>query len=320
MIKIQLYCAAQVHKIFKMAVNKFQFKRLSLLHGLFLSYNRISFTDLLTQLNNQLDTDKRIARRTLFLDIAQLKELGAPIMKEGKLYTYAEGFSLFEVFNPTEVELMRETVGLLRRIAAFEYIKDFLPEIESLMLKLNSQELQQRKVIYFEQNSQYQGIEYLHTLYHHISTENVLEVTYVDFQSNVFQHIFHPYLLKEYNRRWYVFGLEQESKEIYRFPLDRIRKVETSTKRIDYQPNEEWDAEQHFKEMVGISREIGQQPETIRLRAFDTTVDYLLTKPLHVSQRLTNESETHSDFEYVVIRNYEFEALVRSFGNAVKEV
>lgn len=303
-----------------MAVNKFQFKRLSLVHSLFLSYSRINFAELLQRLNNQLDTDKQISKRTLFLDLALLKEMGAPIIKEEKYYRYAGAFSLFEVFNPTETELMRETVDLLKRVATFDYVKDFLPEIENLVLKLHSHEAEPQKIIYFDQNAQYQGIDHLTTLYEHILEANVILITYIDFKDNFFQHILHPYLLKEYNKRWYVFGQENESGEIYRFPLDRIRKIERTAGELFFKPNELWDAGQHFAEMVGISREIGQQPETIRLRAFGTTPDYLLTKPLHTSQKLIDETHPYCDFEYFVVRNYEFESLVRSFGDGVEEI
>jgi predicted DNA-binding transcriptional regulator YafY len=302
-----------------MAVNKFQFKRLSLLHGLFLSYTRISLADLLTILNNRLDTDKQISKRTLFLDIALLKELGAPIIKESKYYQYAEAFSLYEVFNPTETELMREAVDLLKRIASFDYVKEFLPEIENLVLKLNLHESQTRKIIFFDHNDQYQGIELLSVLYNHIDSENVLHITYVDFENATFHYILHPYILKEYNMRWYVFGQENESGEIYRFPLDRIRKIELASKDIIFKPNQVWNVEQHFAEMVGISREIGQEPEIVKLRAYGVTADYLLTKPIHTSQQLINESKAHSDFELLVVRNYELEAVIRSFGSQLEE-
>jgi hypothetical protein len=66
-------------------------------------------------------------------------------------------------------------------------------------------------VIGLESNIDLKGIEYLSQLYDAIINEQVLEVEYQDFKSEEpFTLTFHPYYLKQYNNRWFVFGLNEE--------------------------------------------------------------------------------------------------------------
>ena len=49
----------------------------------------------------------------------------------------------------------------------------------------------------------------------------------------------HPYFLKEYNRRWYIFGAAEEDGKLLSFSLDRIDGIKplASHKYIEYKGN-----------------------------------------------------------------------------------
>lgn len=303
-----------------MPINKDQFYRIGQIHSALLSYKGFTFNELLERINQNNPADKHIGRRTLFLDLALMKSLGAPLEKKRKEpYRYTHSFSLFEVFNTNEKEVLKEAVELLKRIEKLPINNRLVPSLTPFIVGLEARTGPTRKMVYFDVNEHYQGLAYLEVLFNHVFEEQVIKVSYVSFENEQFVFTFHPYLLKEYSQRWYVYGLEHGSREIRRFPLDRIRKIEKDNE-VTFVPNEIWDAELHFSEMVGISRTADQKPEKIKIRSFGITSDYLLTKPLHHSQRLVDEAEGHCEFEYFVIRNYEFESLLRSFGDGVVEV
>lgn len=302
-----------------MAINKDQFRRIRIIHEALLSYRGYSFTMLLEKVNSTID--KPVSKRTLFSDLALLRELGAPLerTKRNRPYRYTRSFSLFDVFNPTEAELLSTSIQLLRRVSKLSIVETILPELNQFVLQLEAAENPEKKVVFFDDNHLYQGSAYLEPLFGFITSEIVLKIVYLTFDGLKYEGMLHPYLLKEYNSRWYLYGREHDLGEIHRFPLDRIRSI-TPCHETAYSPNDFWDAEQHFSEMVGISREANQKPERIKIRSMGVTSDYLLTKPLHHSQRLTEENSTYCEFEYFVIRNYEFESLLRSFGEGVVEV
>jgi predicted DNA-binding transcriptional regulator YafY len=302
-----------------MAITKDQFRRIRIIHEALLSYLGYNFSQLLEKVNTTID--KPVSKRTLFLDLALLRELGAPIerAKKNSPYRYTNSFSLFDVFNPTEAELLSTAIHLLRRVSTLSRVEAILPELNQFVLQLEAAEKTEKKVVFFDDNQLYQGSEYLGQLFGFINAETVLKIDYSTFDGLRYEGSLHPYLLKEYNGRWYLYGREHNLGEIHRFPLDRIRNI-IACNEITYIPNDFWDAKQHFSEMVGISRKAGQTPEKITIRSYGTTSDYLLTKPLHHSQQLLEEAETYCDFEYFVIRNYEFESLLRSFGEGVVEI
>ena len=103
-------------------------------------------------------------------------------------------------------------------------------------------------------------------------------------------------------------------KSIILYPIDRIRTfVPIAQKRII--ANDWWDYEKHFSEMVGVTKKDGQKPEKIVVRVYGNSVDYLLTKKIHHSQNTFIEEDEYTDFEFLVIDNYEFRSKIFALGS-----
>ena len=70
------------------------------------------------------------------------------------------------------------------------------------------------KYFFYDQNEEYKGIKYLKPLYLSIQKKNVLEIKFKGFQDkSIKTYEFHPHILKQYNRRWFVFGLNNTNGE-----------------------------------------------------------------------------------------------------------
>jgi len=92
-------------------------------------------------------------------------------------------------------------------------------------------------------NEEYKGIKYLKPLYLIIKKKQALQITYKCFKDELSTTFdFHPYLLRQYNRRWFVFGLNKTRKiNAWSIPLDERLVVFNVLEDIDYmESNTDW--------------------------------------------------------------------------------
>jgi hypothetical protein len=139
------------------------------------------------------------------------------------------------------------------------------------------------KVISFESNEYYSGANFITQLFNSIINKRVLKINYSPFKLEPFDLIFHPYYLKQYNNRWFVFGLNQELEiKTYNLALDRIISIEEIPEK--YIPNTiDW--EYYFSEIYGVSKPFEKEEEIVELLFNLDQAPYIITKPLHGSQK-----------------------------------
>lgn len=121
-------------------------------------------------------------------------------------------------------------------------------------------------------------------LFKAISNRIVVELHYHVFSAinEIRTVVFHPYYLREYNRRWYIFGAADDTGKLLQFGLDRIDKVEyLSTyiyKRCKY------DIERILEKVVGVTVYEDKEPVDITFWVSDSSKEYVNTKKIHWSQ------------------------------------
>lgn len=112
--------------------------------------------------------------------------------------------------NENEKGQINSAISVLSRFAGapqFEWVQELIPVLQDrLGLKLDS-----REVISLDSNIDLKGIEFLNPLFNAITNKLVLKVGYQSFKSDEpIELSFHPHFLKQYNNRWFVFGLNEE--------------------------------------------------------------------------------------------------------------
>lgn len=137
-----------------------------------------------------------------------------------------------------------------------------------------------------------------------------------------------PYLLKEYNRRWYLIGGAADSGRILTFALDQIDALTLLPAQI-YKPCDV-DLNERFDDIIGITFVDEAPLLKIRFWVSDTSKGYVATKPLHASQislgeaqsaalRLKNPDLRGGAFFSIECRqNYELIRELCSFGGELK--
>lgn len=314
-----------------MSVNKNALIRYQTLDKCFRNPGKMYFwEDLLNECNKALmnfEPDcEGIQRRQLFNDIRFMEsEEGWSIplerMKYGRkvFYRYEDlSFSINnQPLNASEAEQIKSALQIISRFSGtpqFEWVNEMIPMLESKFGMLEHK----NEVICFESNIDLKGLSFLTPLFNAIINERVLLVSYKDFKSSEpYQITFHPYYLKQYNNRWFAFGLNTENKiPNWNLALDRI--VTISETNLNYEVSTiDWD--DYFYDIIGVTRPNDVPIQEIVLKFSSEVAPYVITKPLHPTQKHKNDS-SGLEVRIKVRPNFELERLILSFGEQVKVI
>lgn len=124
-----------------------------------------------------------------------------------------------------------------------------------------------------------------------------------------------PYILKEYNGRWFLGAYDHPNARLQNFGLDRIKDVHVLD--VDIIPSPE-NLRDHYKQVIGVTVHPEKQMERVVFRAIPEQAFYIFNKPVHHSQRILQTDEKGTVFAIDVIPNYELESLLLSFGERVE--
>src|SRR5690606_4327222 len=164
----------------------------------------------------------------------------------------------------TEACQLRSALTVLSRfegLPQFEWVQELIPKIEqSFKLKENGQ-----GAIGFEQNVDLKGMNYFGELFNAIIFRKVLKIKYKPFTSDRgLDHVIHPYYLKQYNNRWFLFGKNPQYEEITNLPLDRIEgEIEYLSR--PFMANTDYNFNEYFEDIIGVTKPPGKMPAIVKL-------------------------------------------------------
>lgn len=314
-----------------MSINKNAYLRYQVLDKCFSNRYRMFFMDdLLDEVNEALEEfngeGSKVERRQLFDDIKFLEsEAGFSIplerIRQGKkvFYRYSEAdFSIQnQKISDDEIETINSALMVLLRfrgIPQFEWVNEIFPKLQSVF-----QDKEPTEVISFDQNEYLVGLDNLPILYKSITNKSALNIEYQSFkESEPKLLIIHPYYLKQFNKRWFLFGLNNKDKLIYNLPLDRIKSISQSSEK--YIENTTLDFKEYFEDIVGVSFTPNEKPIKIKLKINNEVTPYILTKPLHGSQKKIESKADATIIEIEVIPNIELKQLILSYGEGMEVI
>ena len=312
-----------------MASNKHAQIRYKVLDDCFSNFRRkFYFNDLLERCNEALrelygEDHSGIKIRTLRSDISYMRdragEAGVEIEVQedgnGNYYRYSEkDFSIYKRgLSEDDLAQLKETIMMLQRFNGmpnFDWMSELVVKLED---KLNLRGTSQ-SVVGYDDNKSYTGLDWFQDLFDAIINKTVLRVTYTTFTEITYEWIIHPYYIKEYNNRWFLFGLNEENMALYNIPLDRIEDVQQVNKEYI---SSETNIEKHLENVIGVSV-YPADIENIRLKFSKHRFPYVMTKAMHHSQKIVDLD--NRIVEINVIPNNELDALVLSFGKDVEVI
>ncbi|WP_423740419.1 helix-turn-helix transcriptional regulator [Flavobacterium columnare] len=269
--------------------------------------------------------ENSVSKRTIQLDIQLMRseKLGynAPIeVYDKKYYRYAdEDFSITDIpLTETDINVLTETVSMLKQFKDFSLFNDVSDILQRLEDKIYAEKTHTQPIIHLDKNENLKGLHFLDAIYQAIVKKVVLIITYKSFKSREAQTFnFHPFILKEFNNRWFVVGKKKGSQPISNLALDRIITIDYdfSIPYLDYS----FDADAYYKNVVGVTVNKGMQACAIQLWVDAYNAPYVITKPIHTTQRIIQQNEDGSIIVNLFLKeNFELERIILGFGASMK--
>lgn len=230
-------------------------------------------------------------------------------------------FSIFKKqLTDEEKYLLGEVMRLLGQF-------DGLPQFDGLDNLKKSLEITSPKQIIALEKNPLEDKSYLGELFTAISKQWTLRLFYHTYAApqEVKSIIFFPYLIKEYNRRWYVIGAAESDGKILNFAFDRIDKV-VPVEHIPYKPYE-GNLVDRFADIIGVTFDEHKDAQRILFWVNNASKGYVISKPIHESQITIHKDEELRNkypqlkegafFSIDVQENYELIRELSSFGAAL---
>jgi predicted DNA-binding transcriptional regulator YafY len=266
-----------------------------------------------------------VSRRTIQADIQLMRsdKLGynAPIIiQEKKYYVYEDAaYSITNApINNADVEKMKEVVGILKHMNGFTYFEEMSDMIARLDNSLYKSAGAGTNCIQLENNQLLRGLEHITPLYQAIRSKMPLLIEYQSFKAaKPQQTIYFPYLLKEYRNRWFLIAKPKKSAALATLALDRMLSFQELTKET-FQEHTITDFDQYFKNVVGVTKNEKDRPQLVVLQIDASNAPYVLTKPIHPSQKVLKQDETGIIVSIEVVINFELEREILGFGECMK--
>lgn len=286
-------------------------------------HNKYFIDDLVERVNDALEDAAilPVSKRQVYSDIDFMKSSDgweAPIVSiqdgKRKYLKYSQDFSIMETpITSTEMEQLESLITSLSKlegIPMYDWMEDLL---DNLRQRFGGSK-DESNFIGFEQNQEYKGLRYLSDLINFTITHQAVIIDYEPFGKSVEQWVIHPYYLKQYNNRWFVIGYNSKYDDLSFIALDRIESL--SKAEIPFVENKYFNFDDYFKNIIGVSIEENKKIEQILLKFSSERLPYVLSKPLHNSQRIENRREGIISIK--VIPNKELVSELIWFGSDVE--
>ena len=289
------------------------------------SMQKWSLLLLLSTINQWLNDEgyNGISKRTLQDDLKYLKEVeNAPIIlyKEGKQNYFKYEDASFSIrdkpVSKQDEKNIRKAVNILRQLKGLSVADDLADTIQRLEQKTELDNELTSAVLQFEQNQHYAGNEWFSDTYEFLLQQKVMKLSYRPFNAaESFTIHVHPYLLKQFNGRWFLIGRTEEYNSIGTYPLDRF--VDARVSNLPFIKDTSFDAAVYDKYLLGVTIPPNAKPEKIVLDFLPQRAKYFLTKPFAVIEKTETLKNNNVQVTLSMIINQELEAAILHYGKDV---
>ncbi len=268
--------------------------------------------------------DKGVSKRTVQMDIQMMRseKLGysAPIViTERKFYTYEEAdYSITNIpLTDQDLGKLSEVADILRQFKGFTHFQELSGMVEKLEDKIHVSKTKGRPVIHLETNDNLKGLEFIDPLFQSITNRKTITITYQSFKARKPEaFVFHPVLLKEYRNRWFLLGKRRPDSPFMLLALDRI--IEIAKSNVELMEYDQNYISNYLKDVVGVSVSEGAPVREVKLFIDHSNAPYVLTKPIHHSQKLVERNDQGIIVSINVQLNFELERELLGFGERLK--
>ena len=150
------------------------------------------------------------------------------------------------------------------------------------------------------------GVENVQIILEAIDAKRGIECDYYSYNKRtVKRQTLIPYFLRAWENRWYLVAEPvKHPHEQAVYALERMDNLVLTKEKL--LPSDKISIEEYFDGCFGINHSDTQKPEIIRIKVYDTQVEYVRALPIHESQEEVETTEEWSIFEYRIVPCFNF--------------
>ncbi len=266
---------------------------------------------------------------TIQKDIANMKRpfpegFDAPIkFNRAKLgYEYTDSAYSFSgvTLHREELDAIREAVEIIRAIGDTRVGDQFNHAVEKLLsstLEKTDAGEENLPVLQTMVAPVSRGFEHFDLLYKACKERIPVSFIHFSYKNRNFKHIIlHPFLIKEFDNRWYFIGYSELHKETRTFGLDRVSEPVLLKKK--YISSDTKELSTYLKDIYGVYPIPDSKKVKIKIKVSRLLTHYFQAYPLHESQKITKESNGTSFITFELIPSVELARYFLSQGRHVE--
>lgn len=166
----------------------------------------------------------------------------------------------------------------------------------------------------FEKHEHFRGIENVNEIVDAITNHKKVSFNYKRYEPKTKTKtvVLCPFLLKEYQGRWYICGYEDLKEPMRHFCLDRITDF-----KVQYESFEpiKLDPKDPFNNVLGITI---KKTKHVELKFSTYQAQYIIALPWHHTQNIVQNDSRFVTFSFDLAENYELVQRILMYGSEVK--
>lgn len=267
---------------------------------------------------------------TIQKDIAKMRELppegfDAPIYYDykGKGYAYSDpdyelgGVSLTDI----DIETIRESIEFIQTIGGSRISEKFNHAMEKILsTSLEFSTGNTKQAILQTMNPPIsRGFEHFDLFYQACREKTPVSLVHYSYKKRNFSALtIHPFMIKEFENKWYVMGFSEKHNQIRTFGLDRV--FDPFLLKKKYIPVEKSAREKEANDYYGVFPIPNQKKQGVKIHVSALVTNYFEAYPIHESQLIKKEESGSSVISYNLIPTLELTRLFLSHGYHVKVI
>ncbi len=246
-----------------------------------------------------ISSDMRAIMNLFFVSIIPVRH-----KPDSRTVYYRYKDTSFSIFNqPLQVDDVLRLARLGRDLKKYGNLMN-LQWLDELAAKLDiHMNPEGQNIVEFEESYDKRGLTYFDCLYQAITGRKAIKLVYHRFNDESKSHILIPRYLRQFDRRWYLLAsYPNKPSDVYFFGLDRLESCETDAS-VPYIDNEV-DVRVYFHDIYGISKPKGAKPIDILFYVDKDEIGYVMTNPLHHSQKVVQKKRRWCYHEHPCYSKY----------------
>jgi predicted DNA-binding transcriptional regulator YafY len=272
--------------------------------------------------------DFRPSVETIQKDMANMKlpypdGFDAPIKfnrsKMGYEYSDPDYSMLGLSLRPEDIEAIYDAVDLIQSLGGSKIGEKFSHAAEKLFSTIVESKREadsKRTILQTMRPPISRGYEHFDLFYHACKEKIPVSIIHYSYKKRIFNHVLlHPFLIKEFENRWYVIGYSEFHKEPRTFGLDRITDPVLLTKK--YIDTDTSIIHNYLHEVYGVFTIPNANSELIEIHVSLLGTHYFQAYPIHESQKIEKDGNGTSLIKFEMIPSIELSRYFLSQGRHV---